>query len=127
MLAAASLLDQDQLDELEMADALIPRLKSHQPVVTIPEAVMDELSWVLPNQMSVSVVRPQRKVCHRLRKLVRTLNGRERKAIRLLFFKEMSHLEVLEKMGLCRNELDEAIEHAFTKLRAGLGDLVVSQ
>jgi len=124
MLATVALLDQDQLDDLEMADALIPRLKSHQPVVVVSEAIFDELFYVLPNQ--VSVARPQREVCHRLRKLVRTLNGRERKAIRLLFFKELSHPEVLEKMGLHGDELNEAIEHAFSKLRAGLGDLVVS-
>lgn len=122
MLATASLLDQDQLDELRMAEALIPRQKSHQRVVVVPEAIFDELFYVLPNQ--VSAVRPQREVCHRLRKLVRTLNERERKAIRLLFFKEMSHPEVLQKMGLRGDELDEAIEHAFAKLRAGLGDLV---
>jgi DNA-directed RNA polymerase specialized sigma24 family protein len=126
VLATASLLDQDQLDELAMADALIPRLRSHQQVVVMPEATMDELLWVLPNQMSISAVRPQRQACHRLRKLVRMLNGRERKAIYLLYFREMSHPEVLEKMGLLGNELDEAIEHAFARLRAGLGDLVVS-
>jgi DNA-directed RNA polymerase specialized sigma24 family protein len=106
-----------------MADALIPRLRSHQPVFVAQEVVLDALVWELPNQMSVSVVRPHRQVCHRLRKLLRTLNGREEKAIRLLFYQGMSHPEILEKMGLCGDELDEAIEHAFAKLRAGLGDL----
>jgi DNA-directed RNA polymerase specialized sigma24 family protein len=88
----------------------------------MPEEALDELSWVLPNQ--VSVARPQRQACHRLRKLVRTLNGREEKAIRLLFFEELSHPEVLEKMHLRGDELEAALEHAFAKLREGLGDLV---
>lgn len=127
MLATASLLDQDQLDELEMADALIPRQKSHQTIVVIPEALLDELSFVLPNQEPVSAVRPQRKACHRLRKLVRALSGRERKIIRSIYFKELSLPEVSEKMGLSEREVNASLNHAFARLRTGLGELVPLQ
>ena len=125
MLATASLLDQDQLDDLEMADALIPRLKSHSMVVVIPEALLDELSYALPNQEPVSAARPQRKACHRLRKLVRALSGRERKIIRSLYFREMSHSEVAEKMGLSKKEIDTSLNHAFDRSRVGLGSLAL--
>ena len=127
MLATASLLDQDQLDDLEMADALIPRLKSHSMVVVIPEALLDELSYALPNQEPVSAARPQRKACHRLRKLVRALSGRERKIIRSIYFKELSLPEVSEKMGLSEREVNAALNHAFARLRTGLGELVPVQ
>ena len=123
MLATIDFLDQNRLDELEKEEALIPHLQSHAKTVCIPEALLDELSYMLPNQEPVSVARPQRKACHRLRKLVRSLSGRERKIIRSLYFREMSHREVCEKMGLSGKEVDVALDHAFDRLRVGLGSL----
>jgi DNA-directed RNA polymerase specialized sigma24 family protein len=110
------------LDDFQREEALIPQLRSHAKVVFIPEALLDELSFTLPNQERVSVARPQRKVCHRLRKLVRALNGRERKAIRFLYFKGLSRQKVSVKMKLNARELDDTLSHAFAKLKAGLGN-----
>jgi DNA-directed RNA polymerase specialized sigma24 family protein len=120
MLATQDFLDQSRLDDLAMEDTLVPRLRSHATVVFIPEALLDELSFVPPNQEPVSEARPQRKACHRLRKLVRSLNGRERKIIRFVYFRGMSHQKVSLKMGLKRSELEAALAHAFAKLREGL-------
>jgi RNA polymerase sigma factor (sigma-70 family) len=112
------------LDELEKEEALIPHLQSHAKTVCIPEALLDELSYMLPNQEPISEARPQRKACHRLRKLVRALSGRERKIIRSIYFKELSLSEVSEKMGLNESEVNAALNHAFARLRMGLGQLV---
>ena len=87
---ARALLNQDRLDDILAEDALIPHKESHAKVVFLPEALLDELSFVLPTA-EVSAKRPQRKVCHRLRKLVRSLNGRERKAIRFGPLDTVSH------------------------------------
>lgn len=103
MLATSDFLSQDRLDDLELEEALIPPLRSHQQVVVMPEVLLDELSWMLPDE-EASVVRPQRKACHRLRKLVRTLNGRERKIIRSLYFREMAIFDVAQKMRLSEHE-----------------------
>ena len=122
LLVSRESLDQDCLDDLAMEDALVPQLRSRSKVVPLPEALLDELLSYVPADQ-VSAERPQRKECHRLRKLVRTLNGRERKAIRLLFFKEMSNPEVLEAMKLRGDALDEALTHAFARLREGLSQI----
>jgi DNA-directed RNA polymerase specialized sigma24 family protein len=117
---ARALLNQDRLDDILAEDALIPHKESHAKVVFLPEALLDELSFVLPTA-EVSAKRPQRKVCHRLRKLVRSLNGRERKAIRFLYFKGLSHQKVALKMKMNTEELNDMLNHAFATLRNGLG------
>jgi DNA-directed RNA polymerase specialized sigma24 family protein len=126
MLATLDYLDQNRLDDLTEEDSLIPLppQRSHTKMISIPEALLEGLLSVPPNQEPVA--RPQRKVCHRLRKLVRTLNGRERKAIRFLYFKGLSRPEVQEIMGLHGYQLDEALDSAFAKLREGLRPLLAS-
>jgi DNA-directed RNA polymerase specialized sigma24 family protein len=121
MLATQEFLDQDRLDDQEREDALVPHPRNHAKMVFIPEAFLDELLSTPPNQEQVfTVARPQRKVCHCLRKLVRCLNRREQKAIRLLYYKGLSRPEVQERMRLYGDELDEALDSAFAKLRQGL-------
>jgi DNA-directed RNA polymerase specialized sigma24 family protein len=118
LLASRELLAQDELDDFMQAEALIPRVRSNQPVVAMTGMALDELSWVLPDQ--VSAERPQRALCHQVRKLVRRLTARQREALRLLFVEELSHPEVLERMGLSGYQLDEAVEHGLARLRAWL-------
>jgi DNA-directed RNA polymerase specialized sigma24 family protein len=112
------------LDDLRAEDALIPHRKNHSKVVFIPEALLDQLSFALPNQETTSVARPQRKACHRLRKLVRSLSGLERKVIRFLYFRDLPRSKVSEKMKLSENELEGVLNHAFAKLREGLRPLI---
>jgi DNA-directed RNA polymerase specialized sigma24 family protein len=90
-------------------------------MVSIPEALLDKLLSVPPNQeQGFAVARPQRQVCHCLRKLVRCLTRREQRAVNLLFYKGLSRPEVQERMHLHGDELDEALDSAFTKLRQGI-------
>ena len=127
MLATREFLDQDHLDDFQNEESLIPHRKNHSKVVFVPGVLLDELSFVSPNQEQVSVARPQRKVCHRLRKLVRSLSGLERKVIRFLYFRDLPRSKVSEKMKLSENELEGVLNHAFAKLREGLRPLLSPQ
>jgi DNA-directed RNA polymerase specialized sigma24 family protein len=108
------------MDDLEREDALIPRLKSHQQIVVIPEALWDEFSFARPNQEPAY----DQGTYSRIHRLVSELDEVERNAIRLLYFKGLSHPEVLEKMHVDEDELDRALRVAFAKLREELLPLV---
>jgi DNA-directed RNA polymerase specialized sigma24 family protein len=122
-------LDQSLLDDLGLEESLLPHRKSHATTVKMTEMLLEELSFVPPNQEQeeVSVARPQRKVCHRLRKLVRSLTGPERKAIRFLYFRNLPRKKVAEKMKLNQRQLVLVLDSAFAKLRAGLAPMLTQQ
>jgi DNA-directed RNA polymerase specialized sigma24 family protein len=116
LLATTQNLAQDELDDLGREEALVPRQKSHQKTFSVSEAVVDELSFAPPNQESVF----DSDTYTRIHRLVSELDEVERNAIRYLFFKGLSHPEVLEKMHIDGDELDRTLRVAFAKLHAGL-------
>ena len=129
LLVTKDSLEQDLLDDIDIEDSLIPRRRSHAATVKMTETLLEELAVVPPNQEQeeVSVARPQRKVCHRLRKLVRSLTGPERKAIRFLYFRNLPRKKVAEKMKLSQKQLVSVLDSAFAKLRIGLGPMLNQQ
>lgn len=127
MLATSGYLDQNRLDDEEMWKSLIPPHKqSRSKLVFVPGDFLDNMSSEAPNQECrfQMVTRPQRCACHWLRKLVRALSGPERKAIRLLYYKGLSPLEVQKKMSLGQSALEDTLTGAFAKLREQLHPLL---
>lgn len=130
MLLTISLLGEDrQEDESRERSLSKPCRRSRSRLVFVPEDLLDNMSFEPPNQEDGLVTThkpPRRQACHWLRKLVRALNGQERKVVRLLYYKGLPPVAVQQVMGLSRSALKKTLNGAFAKLREQLRPLLLS-
>lgn len=132
-LATIQFLDQTRLDVVRSEDALVPRVhrsvqvgrKDKAERVFMPVDELERIAACPPNQEHES--RPQRKICHRIRKAVRSLTKRERKIIKLLFFEDINPSEVAKIMRIEEVELAGIVCLIFAKLKEQIKNLDCKQ